>query len=441
MDTFPSWDSISSCGYLAVLWVTYKVKETYLYIPCDKLRATLTMMTANLTLWYPYCNESLPFRPPPPPVNHTLNATSGHGGPAWQLKYVDLIVLPSICLLGIVGNILNLIVLTRRRLVSGMDRLERSANFGLVALAFSDLMFCSLALPFTFIHNSAPFVPAPQVFIIFYKIYGSALLNMFLMSGTWLITSMAINRYIVVVYPFRARQVLGTRRTLLTIMGVYFTSSVITLPFFLHPGMEACAITNEDLGYRFKYLWPNNVVADIKLYRQWIWPVIATFIPVLVLAFCNTRLIQELRNANQTRMRTCQGQQIKDSSRKVTLTLVIIVLMLLFLVSPGEIIRYLDPYKKWGDAGYVVASVLNVMQALNFALNFVLYCLVNPTFRTTFRSIILFCPQCKEDMSGSCVTTQSTQSSYESKNGIAFRPVSCKKASVWQTKHTPIEKV
>ena len=354
------------------------------------------MMTANLSVWLPYCNVSLHFPPPQPLVNHTLNSTTDHDGPAWQLvKYVNLIVLPSICLLGIVGNILNLIVLTSRRLVSTMDRLEQSANYGLVGIAFADLMFCTLALPFTFIHNSAPFVPASQVFVFAYKIYGSALLNLFLMAGTWLITSMAIDRYIVVVYPFQARQVLGARRTLLTIIVVYFTSAVITLPFFLHPAMEACAITNEDLGFRFMYLWSNDVVANIKLYRQWIWPVIATFIPVLILAFCNTRLIQELRNAKQTRMRTCQGQQVKDSSRKVTLTLVIIVLLELILVFPGEIIGYIDPYEKWGVNGHVVASILNVMQALNLALNFVLFCSVNANFRATLRSMILCCPQCK----------------------------------------------
>ena len=42
--------------------------------------------------------------------------------------------------------------------------------------------------------------------------------------------------------------------------------------------------------------------------------------------------------------------------------------MLLILVSPSEILRYINPYKSWGHAGYIVANVTNVMQASNFGV-------------------------------------------------------------------------
>jgi hypothetical protein len=55
---------------------------------------------------------------------------------------VNKIAAPTICSFGTVGNLLNLLVLTRKRLQCSMDRMEKSAHVGLVSLAVSDLMFC-----------------------------------------------------------------------------------------------------------------------------------------------------------------------------------------------------------------------------------------------------------------------------------------------------------
>jgi len=67
-----------------------------------------------------------------------------------EKAWLELII-PVISGLGVVGNLLNLLVLTRRRLLCTMDRLEKSATFGLVSLAFSDMMFCVAAAPYVFI--------------------------------------------------------------------------------------------------------------------------------------------------------------------------------------------------------------------------------------------------------------------------------------------------
>jgi len=55
---------------------------------------------------------------------------------------VDKAMAPAICVFGIIGNLLNLVVLTRKRLQCSMDRMEKSAHVGLVALAVSDMMYC-----------------------------------------------------------------------------------------------------------------------------------------------------------------------------------------------------------------------------------------------------------------------------------------------------------
>ena len=155
-----------------------------------------------------------------------------------------------------------------------------------------------------------------------------------------------------------------------------------------------------ELALRFKKPYSKY----LRIYMKWAWPVFADFVPVAILAFCNIRLIRALRIASTARRRTCEGQTVRDSSHKVTLTLVIIVLMVLFLVSPAEILRYINPYKSWGEVGHVIADVANVMQASNFAFNFVLYCVVNATFRQTLKSFFRCC-SVKKDESGELLQT------------------------------------
>ena len=60
-------------------------------------------------------------------------------------------LLPAVCLFGIVGNLLNLTILTRRKLQKSFRTLEQAANLCLVSLAVSDLMFCVFAFPTMFL--------------------------------------------------------------------------------------------------------------------------------------------------------------------------------------------------------------------------------------------------------------------------------------------------
>jgi len=62
-------------------------------------------------------------------------------------KHVDIsrvvqILIPFVALFGILGNALNLVVLTRKSLRYTMDHLEKSAHTSLIALAVSDALIC-----------------------------------------------------------------------------------------------------------------------------------------------------------------------------------------------------------------------------------------------------------------------------------------------------------
>lgn len=59
--------------------------------------------------------------------------TSGLSATVWINWLIGSLLVPCVCVFGAVGNALNLVVLTRRRLRRSMDGLERSVRLGLVA--------------------------------------------------------------------------------------------------------------------------------------------------------------------------------------------------------------------------------------------------------------------------------------------------------------------
>ena len=104
---------------------------------------------------------------------------------------------------------------------------------------------------------------------------------------------------------------------------------------------------------------------------------------------CNVQLIMRVKHTHQERMDV--GRRVssnKCTESKVTVTLLSIVFMYLLFVTPAEIIRYVNPYAAWGETGIVVAKCFNLSITLNFAFNFLLYCIVNATFRQTAREIL-----------------------------------------------------
>ena len=309
-------------------------------------------------------------------------------------------LLAVIAALGVLGNLINLSVLTRRRLYMSLDRLERSSNYGLFALAVSDLIICTVVIPHAFlgdIPGDQKLVRGDQWGLLIYKIYGLGIINMFMMVSMWQIVSMAVHRYIIVVYPLHARLVFGKKSTLWIIGAIYVVSFVITLPHFIHSYVKP--VTYDTVHYEMTPLFSKEIDTNVKWYIRWIWPVCAVFLPTTILVICNCRLVKDLHHAFKSRndllsttppyVPNNKKRSLHTSSTAVTLTLVIIVLVVVFFIAPAEVVRYINPYTVWGfDGGHKAAKTVNFLQILGFASNFVLYCVINGRFRQTLWNMI-----------------------------------------------------
>ncbi len=318
--------------------------------------------------------------------NNSLLDHHGRGGSGdYGVEFwFNGILIPIICLFGILGNLLNLAILTWRYNHREIDVLERGALLGLIALALSDFFFCLGMTPnVVYYDDKVDFYS--KNFYYFYQLYRMYIHNVFIKISTWLTMIIATARYIAICHPLHARIFAGLSTTKAAIILTYLYWMLLYLPMLwiyqVHEiPLETGTMYVLDLG-AFQ-TWPA-----LKPCFTYLWAFTGYFIPIAILTFCNVNLIHALRESRKWRESSIRSNAPsgRDSNLRITLTLIALILMFLVLVSPAEILHfYEDVVEKNSFPSFWMATIgTNILQAVNFAFHFVLYCAVNVTFRRT----------------------------------------------------------
>ncbi|XP_062615549.1 neurotensin receptor type 1-like [Saccostrea cucullata] len=358
---------------------------------------------------------------------------------------------PAVSAFGLVGNILNLLVLTKEKVNHCLTKMEKSAHIGLIALAVSDFMFCLLALLFTILPPQETYRERNGV--LYYRWLGNGFITFFIINSTWLIVVMAGERYLAVCHPFKARKLISVKKTKIAICLVYMICILSIIPLFFESEIVETTCIDGSRLYRIERRKNYNDQT-----RRMLWSIIFDFIPCIALLFFNICLVWKIRRAKRihreltpgqsndfvmycSSMKSTEEQGTHSSSRSnnrcngcpkkdlaqssliktrkpgmvshcrrsfdsalnsVTATLMAVVVLFLMLVSPSEIIKFIyakihivDSVGKNKHYYYhkIILHVTNFMQALNFSINFILYCAVNKSFRKTLRNLVPFCRQ------------------------------------------------
>lgn len=322
-------------------------------------------------------------------------------------------VVPAICLFGILGNVLNLVVLTRKSLTHSMDYMEKSAYLGLVGLAVSDLFFCVVRIIECFLPEKHIYFRSQDWMVeLYYHTYHEGLINLFIFSSTWLTVIVALGRYVAVCHPLHARGFINLTATRISICAAFFASAVINIPRFLKfrvspvacdlsqltgvtrspdddddDGVDCpCHVYHKDFGT----LYENK---DFTFYYHLCWSTVAVFLPLAVLTVCNVCLVRALRQSSRLQM-THRANRPRDAAaagRTITPTLVVLVLMFIVLVVPSGVLGFFGEYilRHFSSSGghysayMLTVAFVNCLVVVNFAVNFVLYCVINAQFRRT----------------------------------------------------------
>jgi len=102
-----------------------------------------------------------------------------------RYSFVKSVFVPAVCVIGIVGNLLTLFVLSRRPLTAVSDNSVRAVHSCMKALAVSDLILCASLLPHGFLLHDC-IVHVRRSFHLVYWLYSGAVINTFILTSTWL---------------------------------------------------------------------------------------------------------------------------------------------------------------------------------------------------------------------------------------------------------------
>ena len=319
-----------------------------------------------------------------------------------------LILTPALCIIGCLGNIVNLIVLMKSsvRMRKADGNQNSGTTLGLALLAVSDLLFCVANCPraFSNLSGSAALFETKD-FLLYYQTYGTGVVTTFLLMSTWLTVAMAMLRYMGICHSLSMRRLDST-----SVARIVYVSTVIFSILLNVPSYGQFQITEYD-GFYLIDLGPFSHSYTKGLAFMWIRAIFGIFIPAALMCFCNVSLVIALHRSGQMRRECYVQKSTNRHSNRITRMLIVLVVLFVCLVFPSELMDFCQEVIKTDSSktpNFLVArSVVNVLQVMNFACNFILYFILSVHFRKTAKEIFT----CQQGPRGLRRMNSSTRSS------------------------------
>ena len=351
----------------------------------------------------------------------TDNVTAGLEGPR-PLRYPELqnfskayvgyhgYIAAVVCVWGIAANLANIVVLTRRHMIS-------STNTILLWLAVADLLTMVSYFPVSihFYIMKDPKLDFPTSRSVHWIRFMLFHINFTVLAHTvaiWLTIMLAMWRYLFICYPTRGSQLCSMKNAKIVIAFVYVFSSVICIPNFLStthrkniypPKPQPNVSSFEYYGVSSSDIVLSNPA--LEKWNYWIQAFLIKLIPCALLTILTILLIIAMTKANKRRMQL-KSQGRKDESERArehnrtTMMLLAVVGLFLLTEFPQGILTLCNIFIEnfVNEVYWPLGDLLDIMALLNNSINFVLYCTMSRQFRDTF--VATFCSCCSQHRPG-----------------------------------------
>ncbi|XP_014676773.1 PREDICTED: sex peptide receptor-like [Priapulus caudatus] len=294
-----------------------------------------------------------------------------------------------ICAFGIVSNVLNLVILTRKNMIT-------PTNSILTGLAVADMLVMLSSLPFSLFWHILFLRPAWKplsgsfgwnVFMVFHM----QLTVLCHTISIWLTVLLAVFRYIAISYPSHSRTWCNLQRATQAISIAYAASLVLCIPNYLNYDVQA---SGDNVTTSYTPVFSSYAVANDALLKNmnfWIYGVIVKLIPCIALTMLSSLLMRALYTANERKQKLASktGRQESDKTCDRT-TRMLLVILLLFLITefPQGILSLLSGIlgdEFFSNVYVPLGDLMDIIALANCAVNFILYCTMSKQFRETFR--------------------------------------------------------
>ncbi|XP_052253167.1 FMRFamide receptor-like [Dreissena polymorpha] len=309
-------------------------------------------------------------------IQHLNDSSTGDAFYDAAQFITGLIIYPVLCFPGILGNMLSLIVLFHKDM-------STSTNVYLSALAISDTvkLINDLLYFVVILMKQIQAENAGQVMSQLYP-YAHYIFNFAVCVTAWLTVSIAIERYISVCHPTRAKSICTISRARNTSISVFIVMLVLSVPSALR--YHAVRIEDVSINVTCYKVEPTALGQNQSFMKPytWIQNLFRSIVPLVVLIFLNARIIRELKR-ERVKGKTLSGRN------RITLIMIIIIIVFLVCITPDAVMSMFFGFGYAEENNIVkgIREITDSLLAVNSAFNFVLYCTLSKQFRDTFCKI------------------------------------------------------
>ena len=310
-------------------------------------------------------------------LNYSGNATNSTSSGEFEdiLMVVITVFFTFIVILGLVGNILVIIV------VVSNQQMRNTTNLLIINLAFADLFFIIICVPFTAVGYNMPVWPFGSVLC---KIYQYTI-NVTAYASVYTLVLMSLDRYLAVVHPIRSMTLRTVRHCSLVIIISWIIICVVNIPCYLEYDLVPYQFYNEP---RSKCLNVKAVddVYYAKLFTAFFFAFAFVLPLTLVIILYGAMIRRLLRGVRGT------SGEVNRGKKRVTKMIISVVAAFTICWIPFHVVQIVNYFGGVAlDRYFVVSQIVSTCVAyMNSCINPILYAFLSDNFRKSFRKLL--CP-------------------------------------------------
>ncbi|XP_065217936.1 G-protein coupled receptor dmsr-1-like [Planococcus citri] len=305
--------------------------------------------------------------------------------------YIDI----PICIIGVIFNILNILVFTRRNMKSPVNLIF--THLAIVSLsellAYASFIWVRVHIAYYSKRTNYEEWTYTRAWI---SMLSSELLNISNRISVYIVMMLAIWKYIAVFHPSKESQWCNMKTTRYTVVAGYIVCILLFIPEYLSPYIYKRAI-----GPTTIYIFSIEIDSIMYTASQVIKIALHELLPSLVLPILGVRLIATLwmkkehpTPSSNVENSTDNVEMKRQTNRSIIISMIMVAQCLSFVIPTGllDLARYtvlaeyyFSIHFKCTNSFYVI---LNILECINKCITFIVYYALDRDFKVTFKSLV-----------------------------------------------------
>ncbi|XP_044757037.1 FMRFamide receptor [Coccinella septempunctata] len=296
---------------------------------------------------------------------------------------INGLLLNIIGVLGMFGNIISMIILSR-------PQMRSSINYLLIGLARIDTVLILTSMLLFGLPGLHPYSGALSTYYYFIYphivpvVYPLALISQ--AASAYLTFFVSLERFVAVCHPLKVRSLCTYGRARFYVIGIICVSALYNISRFWESSIQAEWWPEQNITVYCpspSYLRRNPTYRTI--YIHWCYFIFIYLIPFMGIAVLNAMIYRQIRRANRERQRLSRLQK-----REIGLATMLFCVVAVFFICnlPPMVINIIETFGLEYDLSMLI-NISNLLVTINSSVNFIIYVIFGEKFKRLF--LVLFC--------------------------------------------------